>query len=332
MSRPTILVTGATGFLGRRLTEQLLKQGSRVRAFARPSSNISWLEDMGAEIHIGDVQDLNTLISALENVAVVVHAAADTSGDALGSQSTTVQGTQNVIDAANKCGVQQLIYLSSCSVYGITDCQPWQRINENGPLERHPENRGHYSNAKFKAEQAVLKAIRNDLVKITCLRPGTIWGPGGEIFTPMMGFKVGQRIIGIIGSGRFILPLIYIDNLVSSIITCIDHPRAYDQVFNVVDAYPVNKQIYTREVLKPLFPNAFFFNFPYFLLYVAVGCQEMIAKVLGRKPLLTRYRLISSQRPVVYNAEKIARNLEWAAPVDFNEAVRTVLQFEAGKA
>ena len=327
MSRPAIFITGATGFLGRRLTEQLIKQGSRVRALARPSSNISMLENMGAEIHIGDVRDFKTLAPALEKVAVIVHAAADTSGDALGGQSTTVQGTQNVIDAANKCGVRQLIYLSSCSVYGVTDCKPWQQVDETGPLEQHPENRGHYSHSKFMAEQTVLKAMHKGMLKITCLRPGTIWGPNGEILTPMIGFEIGGgRLIGVIGSGQFILPLVYLDNLVSAIIACIDHPRAYDEIFNVVDADPVDKRTYIQNVLKPLFPQAFFVKIPYTAFYAAVWCQEIVFRSLGVKPILTRYRLISSQRPVIYDAGKITQRLGWSAPMDFYKAVNAMLQ------
>ena len=331
MSRPTVLVTGATGFLGGRLAEQLTQQGFRVRAFARRTSNTAKLQAMGAAIHLGDVKALESLAAAMKGVAVVVHAAADTSGDSQSGQLITVQGTRNVIQAAMTAGVRQLIYLSSCSVYGIADCQPWQRIDESGPLERHPETRGHYSHAKLKAEQDVLAAMGKGELKITCLRPGTIWGPGGETFTPMMGFKAGRRLIGIIGSGRFILPLVYLDNLVGAIVTCVDHPGAYDQIFNVVDPAPMNKRTYTRKVLKPLFPGAFFIRIPYWALYAAVGCQEMAFRALGRRPFLTRYRLVSSQRPVVVDGGKIARRLGWSPSVDFDGAVQELLRFEKGQ-
>ncbi|MCJ8503003.1 NAD-dependent epimerase/dehydratase family protein [Desulfatitalea alkaliphila] len=331
MSGPTVLVTGATGFLGSRLVAQLTRQGFRVRAFVRRTSNTARLQATAAMLHFGDVKDVESLSSAMKGVTVVVHAAADTSGDAQSGQLITVQGTRNVIQAAMAGGIRQLIYLSSCSVYGITDCQPWQRIDETGPIERHPEMRGHYSEAKLKAEQDVLAAMGKGALKVTCLRPGTIWGPGGETFTPMMGFKVGRRLIGIIGSGRFILPLVYLDNLVAAILTCIDHPGAYDQIFNVVDPTPVDKNTYTRKVLKPLFPGALFFRIPYWALYATVACQEVVFKALGRRPVLSRYRLVSSQRPVKVEGGKIARQLGWSPPMGFDAAVQEVLRFERGQ-
>ncbi len=324
MSLSTVLVTGATGFLGRRLVDQLIRQGFGVRAFVRKTSDTAKLQAAGADIVSGDVRDADSLKAAMEGVDVVVHAAADTSGNARDGHLVTVMGTKNVLEAAASAGVKQFIYISSCSVYGIFDCQPGQVIDESGPLERFPGKRGAYSMAKFEAEQIVLKAMTEMKMKITCLRPGTIWGPGGETFTPMMGIRVAG-CIGIIGTKGFVLPLVYLDNLIDAITHCIDHHRAYNQVFNVVDTWQVNKSTYTDKVLKPLFPEACFFKIPYRALYAIVWMQEIMFRVLRREPYMTRYRLISSQRPVIYSPGKIGRELGWRGKVGFDEAAREVL-------
>ena len=261
-------------------------------------------------------------------VSVVIHAAADTSGSARDGELTTVQGTRNVIRAASESDVHQLIHISSCSVYGIADCQPWQQIDETGPFEKHPEKRGAYSHAKFKSEQIALESMHKEPVHMTIIRPGTIWGPGGAILSPMIGFELGSRLIAIIGNKKFQLPLVYIDNLVSAIMACIDRQEAYDQVFNMVDQEPVDKSRYVQAVLRPLFPKAIFFTIPYWVFYAIVACQEIALQAMGREPYLTRYRLISSQRPVRYRAEKLSRALGWSAPVTFDEAVRTTLQHQ----
>ena len=331
MNNPIVLVTGATGFLGGRLVEALMQKGYSARAFARKTSDTSKLRSMGAGIFFGDVRDIDSLKAAMSTVNTVIHAAADTSGEAGAGRETTVMGTQNAIEAAVDTGVSQFIYLSSCSVYGIADCRPGQVIDESGPLERFPEARGHYSSAKFEAEAVVLKAMEERPINVTCLRPGTIWGPGGETFTPMMGFMLGPRIVCIIGSKDFVLPLVYLDNLVDAVIKCIGNQDAYNQVFNVVDTKKVDKKTYVSKVLKPLFPGAFFFRVPYWALSAAVGAQEVLYGFLKRKPFLTRYRLVSSQRPVVYDAGKIGRKLSWNPPVSFNDAVSELLRFEKNK-
>lgn len=323
-----VLVTGASGFLGGRLCEILVNEGYRLKAFVRKTSRWAKLEMIGADICYGDINDGKSLKCAMADVEVVIHAAADTSGNDGTGQDTTVQGTKNVLAAAMARGLKQLIYISSCSVYGVSDCRPCQTIDEDGPLEREPEQRGQYSNAKFKAEKIVLEAIHNEALKITCLRPGTIWGPGGEAFTPMIGVKIGRHIIGMFGNGKSILPLIYVDNLVDAIVKCIGHPSAAGKVYNVVDDYQIDKNTYVEQILKPLFPQIFILKIPYWGLYSAVAFQEMACKLMRRKPFLTRYRLVSSQRCVVYDSGKIKRELNWGPVMDFRDGVRKVIEYE----
>lgn len=325
-----VLVTGATGFLGRRLVIVLKEHGYCVRAFVRKLSNIDLLKSQCVEIYFGDVGDEESLGAALKDVDIVVHAAADTSGSSKGGQTSTICGTANVIQAVEKQSIKQMIYISSCNVYGISECSAGNSVDESGPLERQPEIRGSYTFAKIKAEQIVLAAMKDNRCNVTCLRPGTIWGPGGETYTPMMGFSYGKRVFGVIGDGIFVLPLIYIDNLVSAIIKSIGNESAYGKIFNVVDTQRVSKKQYIDLVIKRLYPNAVVFNIPYRLLYAAVWAQEMVFRILGRTPLLTCYRLISSQRPIFYDTQKIARDLDWTAPVQVKQAAQAVVDYEKG--
>jgi nucleoside-diphosphate-sugar epimerase len=92
----------------------------------------------------------------------------------------------------------------------VAGCRNGQIIDENGPLEKYPERRGVYSWAKIEAEKLVVDCMEQGKGAVVCLRPGTIYGPGGRYFTPMMGFSFGTRLFLIIGSEDFILPLIYI--------------------------------------------------------------------------------------------------------------------------
>ena len=167
-------------------------------------------------------------------------------------------------------------------------------------------------------------------VNITCLRPGTIWGPGGSTYTPMMGFRLGNKIFGIIGNGHFNLPLVYIDNLVSAILKSIGNESAYNQIFNVVDPQQVDKSRYVDMVLKQLHPNAFVFNIPYWLIYTAVWSQEILCRLVRRSPFLTCYRLTSSQRHIVYHSHQIGKALDWRSPVCFEEAAREVIRYKQG--
>jgi predicted dehydrogenase/nucleoside-diphosphate-sugar epimerase len=326
--KPRVLVTGATGFLGRRLVEVLAQRGYPVRSLARKLSNVKPLEKLSTEIHYGDVADMESLHAAAQDVDVIVHAAADTAGNEDDGRISTLLGTQNILDLGRGEGIKKIIYISSCSVYGVADYKKGQLVDETASLERYPEKRGPYSNAKYKAEQLVLDATQKDNLPIVCLRPATIFGPGGELYTPMMGFSVGTKVFATIGPGDFELPLVYIDNLVDAIIVAIEKEESTGQVFNVVEPKGLTKKDYIDDILKKLYPRATNFYIPYWFLYSAVWGQEILTWLLRRKPFLTRYRLTSSQRKIRYDSSKIQDKLDWKPPCSLDEATAKIAQYE----
>jgi len=328
---PMILVTGSTGFLGKRLVKTLIQKGYKVRALARKSSNIDYLKQLQVEIFFGDVCYKNSLNLPFEGVDTVVHAAANTSGNEKDSQTTTVLGTTHILDLCREGNIKKLIYISSCSVYGVADYKKGEIVTEESSLERFPEKRGHYSNAKLQADELVTKAISVEQLPIVCLRPGTIFGPGGKVFTPMIGFSFGKKFFGIIGNGKFVLPLVYIDNLADAIIIAIEKDKSVGKIYNIIDPDNPDKKTYIELLLKKLYPDARFLYIPYELLYMIVFFQEALTWLLRRRPFLTRYRLTSSQKYIKYDSSKIMKDLAWTPPVDLNKALTNILEYEKNK-
>jgi len=325
---PKILVTGASGFLGTRLVELLAQKGYPVRALVRKLSNTKRLRANGGEVFFGDVADLESLRPAFNEIDIIVHAAADTAGNERDGEWSTVQGTQNVLQLCHQVGVKKLIYISSCAVYGVTDCKKGALIGEDAPLERFPEKRGFYSWSKLKADQFVVDAITQGSLPIVNLRPGTIWGPGGEVFTPMIGFSLGKRLFAVIGNGKFVVPFVYIDNLIEAIIKGIENHSTAGGVYNVVDTDRITKKDYVDKLIKKLYPAATCIYIPYGLLYSAVYIQEMLFSSMGRKPFLTRYRLTSSQKNISYDSSKIQNELGWIPSVSAEEGIKSILDYE----
>lgn len=328
---PSVLVTGSTGFLGLRLVKSLLKNGYRVRALARRTSNTANLHSLDVEICYGDIADKTSLEAAFAGINVVVHAAADTKGSAIESKKVTVNGTRNIIELSKQYEIDRLIYISSCAVYGISQCRPGQLVDESGSVERHPEKRGFYSEGKIKAEALLLNSAKENGVPFVCLRPGTIFGEGGEIFTPMIGFSKANKFFFIIDNDKFVLPFVYVDSLVDAIRLAIDKKESEGQIYNVVDPDGITKKEYIELFLRKLYPKAHFFFIPLSLINGLVGMQEYLMKLLGRHPLLTRYRLLSSQQKIVYDSSKIQRELGWKPTIPLREAIKKVLAYEKAK-
>lgn len=325
-----VLVTGGTGLLGRPLVERLLADGYDVRVLARKLSSVENLAAQGAEIFWGDVADAASLEAAFEGVQIVVHAAAGTSGRKQDCETATLNGTRNVLALCDRHRIAKLIYLSSCSVYGVADYKAGQLVTEDSPIERFPERRGEYSASKQRAEQIVQAAMEEKKFPIVIVRPGTIFGQGGDLFSPMIGFDLFGKAYVVIGNGKFILPFVYVDNLVQAIIRSIESEKANGQVFNVVDSERIDKREYMRRVIKVVQPEARVIYFPYFLLDILVRVQEFLFKLLGRNPVLTRYRLISSQRPIIYDNSKLEK-LGWEPAVQMGDALKRLVEFEKAR-
>ena len=320
-----VLVTGASGFLGRRIVEMLVERGIPIRALVRKTSRVDHLCLPGVTLVYGDVIDVHSLAAAFNGIDYVVHAAAGNKGTDEEIRQVTVEGTRNILDCCALNSIRKLVYISSCSVYGVADYEEGSIIDENASLERFPKRRGVYSFAKLEAEQLVAAYIASKKVPVVCLRPGTIYGSGGENYSPMVGFSFRNKVFVVIGNGRMVLPLVYIDNLVEAILIAMAEEKSTGQVYNVVDPQQVNKKQYMEEFICQLYPRSMCVYVPLNLLYAVVTAQEKMAGLLRMKPFLTSYRLASSQNPVLYNSSKICADLGWHPFFTFEEAVSRIV-------
>jgi len=321
-----VLVTGATGFLGSRLTRRLVKDGYAVRALVRTGSDSHGLKNLGVEIAFGDLSDGQAVSASVSGIDIVVHAGAGTSGSAEDSKRATVLGTSNVLEACRKHSVRKLIYISSCNVYEVAGYAENQVVTETAQLERFPMRRGHYTAAKLEAEALVTDAMTRDGCPTVVLRPGTLFGPGAEIFTRMMGVSFAKWLFVVFGDGESELPLVHVDNAVDAIVECMRNPAADGQVFNVVDPDPVTRKAYVERILKRLRPRAVVIYCPMPLLRTVTLVQEKLLSALGRRPFLTAYQLASSQKGVKYDTSRIQRAIGWRPRISFAQGVEQVVE------
>jgi predicted dehydrogenase/nucleoside-diphosphate-sugar epimerase len=318
-----VLVTGGAGFVGKVVVEQLLAQGYAVRVLARKLSNVDAIVALGAEVFWGDVADLDSFDAAMRGCDLVVHLAAGTSGSEKDSQLGTLQGTRHLVDLCARHTPAKLVYISSCSVYGVADCRRHGVLAEDAPLERFPERRGTYSASKQEAERYVVDHMAQAKTALVVLRPGTIYGPGGDLYTPLMGFQIGGTYL-VIGNGAFQLPFVHVENVASAIAACLAGDEANGETFNVIDPEPLTKRAYMEGVIRRLNPHARVMYLPYSILYSITAAQEIAFRLMKMRPPLTRYRLTSSQKPVRYDGSRIARRLGWKPTLPLRQALDTL--------
>ena len=192
-----VLVTGATGFLGRRLATTLVEHGHQVRALVRnPGADDSVIE--GAEVWRGDLRDPATVIAACEGIEVVQHAGALSSpwGPKSEFYATNVGGSQAVMDGCQRYGVRRLIYVSSPSV--VFDGQDHHNLTEAAPYPA--TSISVYSHTKKLGEDLVNAASGG--LETVILRPKAIFGPGDRALLPRLLATARTGRLPVIGDGR----------------------------------------------------------------------------------------------------------------------------------
>jgi nucleoside-diphosphate-sugar epimerase len=221
------LVTGATGFIGSHLCEELTRRGYRVTCMSRQSSSLSWIENLDVEIVKGDCTHFESLRNIVKGFDYIFHLAGLTkarSGDAFYCINT--KGTANLIQAVAESnpGLQRFIYLSSLAAAG--PCTTKDPIREDAP----PSPVSDYGKSKLEGEKAVLQYAKS--VPITILRPPAIYGPRDKDMLVM--FKMIKKGV-FFDLGKCYYSLLYVDDLVQGIILCAEKKHAEGKIYFLCD-------------------------------------------------------------------------------------------------
>jgi nucleoside-diphosphate-sugar epimerase len=237
-----VVVTGAGGFLGGALVERLLAHGAReLGVVVRPGGKRTRLEQAAAQYRDARLRTIEAnLVSpadaarVVEGADVVYHLAAAMKGAPADMFLNGVVATKHLMEAI---GAQKrktrVVLVSSFGVYGVAELGRGAVVDENTPLETHPERRDVYSQVKLRQERLCRDYAAKLGIDLVVLRPGAIYGPGGNAFSS----RVGLTLFGafLLLGGDNILPLSYVDNCAEAIALAGRSPAASGQVYNVHD-------------------------------------------------------------------------------------------------
>jgi nucleoside-diphosphate-sugar epimerase len=246
---PTTLVTGATGFVGSHAADRALALGHRVRALARPTSDLSYLKGTTVEIIPGDVTDPAAVRQACAGVDYVIHCAAKVGdwGPVDDYRKANVEGLRHLLDAVRGTSLQRFVLVSSLGVY--------EARHHHGTDESEPLPKAHidgYTQSKVEAELLALDYVRNHRLPVTIVRPGFIYGPRDRTVLPRIAERLKAGSVIYIAKGRYALNTTYVGNLVDAIFLALENPKAVGEIFNVTDGEFVSKRRFFEAIADGL--------------------------------------------------------------------------------
>ena len=215
------LVTGASGFLGLYVVEQLLARGDRVRALCR--GNHPRLQALGVETVRADLRNRQAVVDACRGVEAVFHVGgvAGIGGPWKRYHETNTLGTRHVVEGCLTHGVGRLVYTSSPSV--TFDGRSQEGVDESAPYPKRWLC--HYAHSKALAEQHVLAANGTNGLSTCALRPHLIWGPRDRNLIPRLLSDARRGWLRRVSDGTNLIDTVYVENAASAHLLAADALR-----------------------------------------------------------------------------------------------------------
>ena len=277
----TVLVTGASGFVGSHLVERLAQSGTKVRALLRGASNERWLRDVAnVEVHRAALSDITALSKATAGVSTVFHLAAVTSAPReVDYFSANVGGTRSVIEAMRRSAPDATLVLCS-SQAAAGPSREGKALNEKDT----PEPIGPYGKSKLEAEHVAF----NSGLRTVVVRPPTVYGPRERDMLEM--FRWAARgLVPLVGRYEQRVNLIHVNDLDTALIAAVAAPSG--SLFFVTDGRVYDRNDILREIASAVSRTPTVIRLPVSLAHTFAQLSRFAAGVTGAKPLLTPERI-----------------------------------------
>lgn len=295
-----VLLTGYSGFVGSKIVERLIVKPVLLGRSKPEDENINYFYT--------NFESMSDYSTSLNGIDVVIHCAAlvhQTAGFCKDNDYCQFNETSTfeLAKACSELGVKRFIFLSTAKVNG--------EQTDSGcafSFADTPAPKGGYANSKAKAESRLFElALCSDL-EVVVIRPPLVYGPGVKANFASLMSLVSKGIplpFGCISNNK--RSLVSVDNLVDLIITCIDHPKAANQVFLVSDDHDVSTSEMVREMAIAL-------GKPTWQLPVPIWCYKLAGKLFNKSDVVDR--LIGSLQVDISHTKE---TLDWAPPQTLQE-------------
>jgi nucleoside-diphosphate-sugar epimerase len=317
----TVLVTGASGFLGRAVAAELVARGHAVRTLQRRPSDVDGVTDF-----LGSVTDPVRITRAVDGATSVVHLAAKVSltGAAQDFRAVNVEGTRSLLDAAERSGVTGFVYVSSPSV--AYDGSALAGVGAEPASPAHAQ--GNYARTKAEAE---LLALSRDsaAMQVVAIRPHIVWGPGDKQLIQRIVERARRGRLPLLNGGTALIDTTYVDNAATGIAAALDrlhqaHGNAY--VLTNGEPRPVGELL--AGICRAAGVDPPRWSIPAGLGLAAGAAIERVWAALARgdEPPMTRFLAQQLSTAHWFDQRETRRALDWSPSVSIDEGLDRLAQ------
>lgn len=281
------LITGAAGFIGSHLAEELTARSRKVRCLVRESDNLDYLKGLGAEFAFGDLADKDSLKKAVEGAGIVYHLAAIARPMAIPDRlyfKVNADGTRNLLEACVGKNLRKIIHMSSISAVGPSKGgRPVSETSLPDPVDV-------YGKSKLAAEKIVFEFVKNYNLPVVLLRPPVVFGP--RDFEVLKFFKIIKKRFFPVrenSQGRF--EFCYVRNLVQACLLA-EEKGEIGQIYHISNERPYTVKEIKEEIALALGVKPFRIFLPDWLLKTAGWAMEILGGLFHFRPPFSKNTVV----------------------------------------
>lgn len=321
-----ILITGATGFIGRNLVRCLIAEGHHVRALVRDYERArKLLGTENIEYVKGDITDKKSLEHICEGIDVVYHLAA-IMGHELPSEASfekfrrvNTEGTKTIAESCLGTGIDKFIYVSSTAAMGLLRNG---QVNEQTLCQPYTP----YQVSKYEGELIVKELTERSGLPGVILRPSMVYGVGfkGDFVTIARVVKTG--LFPKIGFGKNLSPALYIDD----VIDCLSRAKSTataGQIYIISSQESYELERVVRIIANALCVSVRMIFVPTFLAVTGAWILERLFLLLGKKPVVTARNIVSTTTDRVFDVTKAQRELGFQQRVSIEQGLAKAVDY-----
>ncbi len=313
---PTVLVVGATGFMGRALVKRLVQNGMRVRALVRNmSGRAEWLLHPEVDMVKGDLADTTAVAAALDGIRHVYHLARGCGPAWDDYLRRDVEPTRRLADLCGARGIG-LYYTSSIAIYD--GGRAGDLITESTPPSHASMRLSAYARAKVANERLLAEMHRERCLNVVVFRPGIVIGSGGNPRHPGVGAWPDPSTCRVWGGGRHRLPFVLVDDCADAMVRALHVPGIAGESFNLVGDASLSGHEYLDALERSAGIRVRRRPLPAWQLFARSSAKWGIKRLAGgHEPPLPSYRYCDGLScRATYVADLAKRRLGWTPARD----------------